>query len=542
MAIRVASLPRRLQMLAVRLDSSRHAVNGADMTEKHKWKSIPAAELQAAADEQAESVRRQAAAKKRMAKVEGSANQAASVKPKARKSSLEKGKAVVPGSNGDVRLPPSATGGVRGQQPIKPVFGSVGPSSEAGSLGLEQIKDLSQPSSAPLSRQVSAQSHASPNRLSTHLPSPGRIVNHLDALGGPQSKQMSGASSAPVSHASYPHSNGTGSQTVPRPPRGRDARGSFSSRGRGGYRGSGVKGFTSPVMAANGLPIDGAAAYARGYGVGYSYFPVNAIPMAGLAQYAQGQQVTYDPSQAQYNLQAYSRGAAPPPPMPQTVVANIDPHRFYILGQVSRLWRAHLQTADIQVEYYFSMQNLAMDFFLRQQMDSEGWIDISMIASFNRLKSLTPDVNMVKEVMGLSSLLEVREDKVRLAGQESKRWVLPNAPTSIFPPDPISADDKSTPETLPSSEHPDISDMALELAGLGMEDLAGSNAPKYPAGTAGVEGALMKNSIPSSAASISNGDVSVDKVDEVDDTPATSTSGDEVEEGKRVVGQRGPGQ
>jgi la-related protein 1 len=47
----------------------------------------------------------------------------------------------------------------------------------------------------------------------------------------------------------------------------------------------------------------------------------------------------------------------PPPPLPVTQVANIDALRYYVLGQV---------------EYYFSMQNLAMDFFLRQQVSFEA--------------------------------------------------------------------------------------------------------------------------------------------------------------------------
>lgn len=170
------------------------------------------------------------------------------------------------------------------------------------------------------------------------------------------------------------------------------------------------------------------------------------------------------------------------------------------------------------------MQNLAMDFFLRQQMDSEGWIDISMIASFNRLRSLTPEVSMVKEVMELSTMLEVREDKVRLAGQESKRWVLPNAPISTFPPDPNSPTKESIfdeQQSQLSVDHEEITNMALELAGL--------DAP-YTHAPGGVEGALMKSVVPSSTASLSNGEVgneSMEKAD-VDDTPATSTSGDEV--------------
>jgi la-related protein 1 len=66
-------------------------------------------------------------------------------------------------------------------------------------------------------------------------------------------------------------------------------------------------------------------------------------------------------------------------------------------------------------------------------MDSQGWIELSMIASFNRIKSLTPDVAVVEEVMEISSLLELKDGMVRLAGDEAAlRWVLPGARPSKF--------------------------------------------------------------------------------------------------------------
>ena len=163
-------------------------------------------------------------------------------------------------------------------------------------------------------------------------------------------------------------------------------------------------------------------------------------------------------------------------------------------------------------------------------MDTEGWIDISMIASFNRLKSLTPDIAMVKEVMHLSAILEVREDQVRLAGGESKRWVLPDAKSSIFPAG-------QTPEqpsvSSPSIENgnSNICDMGgLNLPGLGMEDMNVSALPTMPKYSPGdVENAMMKSVPPSSSASVLNGDESMEKGDTTT-TPATSASGDKEDE------------
>ncbi|KAL7415217.1 winged helix DNA-binding domain-containing protein [Mrakia frigida] len=99
--------------------------------------------------------------------------------------------------------------------------------------------------------------------------------------------------------------------------------------------------------------------------------------------------------------------------MPVTVPSfPLDPLRFYLLGQL---------------EYYFGVQNLAMDFFLRQQMDTLGFVSIPLIATFNRVKNLTSDLTIVREMMALSSIFEVRGDKVRLSNRGWEQWTLPGA-------------------------------------------------------------------------------------------------------------------
>jgi la-related protein 1 len=184
--------------------------------------------------------------------------------------------------------------------------------------------------------------------------------------------------------------------------------------------------------------------------------------------------------------------------MPVTQVQGLDFLRICLLGQVSQRF---CQSTNSQVEYYFGMQNLAMDFFLRQQMDSEGWIDISMISSFNRVKSLTPDVALVREMMLLSSVLEVKENYVRLAGGEAKRWVLPDARLSTIQSD---------------NDEPTIENGGEALLGVPEDDAH----ERWSTPNGGVESALLK-SVPVSSS------VSVDDSDAVkEDTPATSMSGD----------------
>lgn len=63
-------------------------------------------------------------------------------------------------------------------------------------------------------------------------------------------------------------------------------------------------------------------------------------------------------------------------------------------------------------------------------MDSLGFVDILVIASFNRVKNLTADVSLVREMLELSQLVEVRGMHVRLANRAWEQWILPDAPRS----------------------------------------------------------------------------------------------------------------
>lgn len=66
-----------------------------------------------------------------------------------------------------------------------------------------------------------------------------------------------------------------------------------------------------------------------------------------------------------------------------------------------------------QIEYYFSEENLRGDFFLRQQMDDEGYIPVGLIASFYRVQALTQDQNMILEALVGSTMVEVDGPKLR---------------------------------------------------------------------------------------------------------------------------------
>jgi len=63
-------------------------------------------------------------------------------------------------------------------------------------------------------------------------------------------------------------------------------------------------------------------------------------------------------------------------------------------------------------------------------MDSRGWIPVSLLASFNRVRQFTFDPQMVRDVLALSSIVELYDDCVRMGGGEWRRFVLPDAPAS----------------------------------------------------------------------------------------------------------------
>ncbi|KAI7888081.1 uncharacterized protein EV154DRAFT_545078 [Mucor mucedo] len=83
-----------------------------------------------------------------------------------------------------------------------------------------------------------------------------------------------------------------------------------------------------------------------------------------------------------------------------------------------------------QIEYYFSIDNLCKDLFLRSQMDTEGYVPLSLITGFNRVKGLTTDMTLVHASLELSTILDFNKDREILRKRQGwETWVLPAAGT-----------------------------------------------------------------------------------------------------------------
>jgi hypothetical protein len=100
-----------------------------------------------------------------------------------------------------------------------------------------------------------------------------------------------------------------------------------------------------------------------------------------------------------------------------------------------------------QIEYYFSVDNLLKDFFLRRQMDSDGWIPVELLASFRRVRIHTGAVNvqLIVDSMTNSKVVEISADQKHMRTRhEPLKWSLQGVEPTTF-----STLNASVPEFIP---------------------------------------------------------------------------------------------
>lgn len=69
-----------------------------------------------------------------------------------------------------------------------------------------------------------------------------------------------------------------------------------------------------------------------------------------------------------------------------------------------------------QIEFYFSDSNFRKDKFLKSQaeLDPNGFVPISVLLTFNRLKALTTDVPLIVDAMKQSEVVDISDDGLKL--------------------------------------------------------------------------------------------------------------------------------
>eukprot|EP00126_Sphaerothecum_destruens_P015792 Sdes_comp9836_c0_seq1m1377 len=91
-----------------------------------------------------------------------------------------------------------------------------------------------------------------------------------------------------------------------------------------------------------------------------------------------------------------------------------------------------------QLEYYFSIENLAQDSFLVSQMSSDFYVPISIIAQFKMVRSLSQDINLITEALRSSSAVQVDETGFKVRPNISLQRntiILRDIPSSTDPQD-----------------------------------------------------------------------------------------------------------
>lgn len=75
-----------------------------------------------------------------------------------------------------------------------------------------------------------------------------------------------------------------------------------------------------------------------------------------------------------------------------------------------------------QIDYYFSDENLQNDHYLISLMDDQGWVPISDVADFKRVKKMSTDIPFILDALQSSNTVEVQGDKIRKRNNWSK-WI-----------------------------------------------------------------------------------------------------------------------
>ncbi|KAL8691581.1 MAG: hypothetical protein Q9218_003225 [Villophora microphyllina] len=137
-----------------------------------------------------------------------------------------------------------------------------------------------------------------------------------------------------------------------------------------------------------------------------------------------------------------SNGHAPPhpfvpPQMPTKSFSNHERHasqtqngHYQSSRHIRNGSRSHSIThpSPSSRQYYFSVDNLCKDLYLRKHMDSQGFVFLSVLAKFNRIRQLTQDLDLIRYVCLHSPDIEFRtgsDGYDRLRKREGwEQWVL----------------------------------------------------------------------------------------------------------------------
>ncbi|KAK3336518.1 hypothetical protein B0T19DRAFT_41417 [Cercophora scortea] len=98
-----------------------------------------------------------------------------------------------------------------------------------------------------------------------------------------------------------------------------------------------------------------------------------------------------------------SNGASFAPKLPQ---GNEYVPQYPVPYQVNPMYDQLVQQVRAQVEYYFCLDNLLKDHYLRQHMDDQGFVRLDVIAGFRRVQEMTTEPSIIHSACAGSELID----------------------------------------------------------------------------------------------------------------------------------------
>ena len=221
-----------------------------------------------------------------------------------------------------------------------------------------------------------------------------------------------------------PHGNSYAKDSQPVRERGQNGRDRDSVRGeriRGGHRGRGGHSHSQSYGGMNGntYHVDSSRQGPFGPTVsGNMPFMSGTVRGRGLGRggYVRNNQATGQSGQhltggmdsgnrihpIMTDLASYTYPINPPsaPPYPQPTPAQLGPADYSL--DVHRL-----TLLTKQIDYWFSLDNLVKDIYLRKHMDSSGYVHMNVVTRFNRLRILEPTLEDVRNAVAHSHVVDL---------------------------------------------------------------------------------------------------------------------------------------
>lgn len=90
-----------------------------------------------------------------------------------------------------------------------------------------------------------------------------------------------------------------------------------------------------------------------------------------------------------------------------------------------------------QVDYYFSDENLPKDVYLRRKMDNDGYVPIALLTTFNNMRKMCTNPEIILEALKESEVVEVDAPNFRIRARKNpETWPISDSTARIkFDPD-----------------------------------------------------------------------------------------------------------